>query len=68
MCRGRSVGCKGSRSEACRPTKLTVKGVPNRDSAPNVSSGKDTPISEMAVCADDMPGEGGRKGGRVGGW
>ena len=34
---------------------LTVKGIPNLDSLPKESSGKDTPISEMAICFDEMP-------------
>ena len=36
-------------------TALTVKGVPNRDSSPNVSSGKETPISEIAIFVDEIP-------------
>ena len=32
-----------------------MKGIPNLDSLPKESSGKDTPISEMAICSDEMP-------------
>ena len=48
--------------------QLTVKGVPNRDSLPKVSSGKDTPISEMAVCTDDIPGYSNSEWRGRGGW
>lgn len=34
---------------------LTVNGIPKRDSLPNDSSGNDTPISDIAICADDIP-------------
>lgn len=33
----------------------TVNGTPNLDSFPKVSSGNDTPISEIASFCDEMP-------------
>lgn len=37
---------------------LTVNGTPNLDSLPKVSSGKDTPISEIANFLDEIPVQG----------
>lgn len=34
---------------------LTVKGVPNLDSSPKVESGKDTPISDIAIFCELIP-------------
>ena len=39
----------------CVLQSLTVKGTPNLDSRPKVSSGKETPISEMAIFCEDTP-------------
>lgn len=48
---------------ACKKTikrqhhTLTVKGMPNLDSFPKVSSGKDTPISEIAIFSEETPSD-----------
>ena len=34
---------------------LTVNGIPNLDSLPKLSSGKETPISDIEIIRDDTP-------------
>ena len=70
MAAGRVLSnCRMSRRRYCAETKeclrfsiarshcyrLTVNGIPNRDSLPKVSSGKDTPISDIDISCEDTP-------------